>query len=137
MYECNGWMSLYQMEFYVNEADLTCGANYRNTGAGDHDRNKSAYFRRRLVFFDITLNPNPKYICCRVIYKKKNLGYFNFTSCKAVHFIMTDPGEFKVTIWPLATITDPCFNMQMNRFLQPLCNHECDPAEKPNNHVHV
>lgn len=52
------------MEVYVNEpcADLTCGANHRNTRAEDHDRNKSAYFRRRLVFFDITLNPHPKYI---------------------------------------------------------------------------
>jgi len=64
MYEFNGWMSLYQMEIYVNEpcADPTWGANHRNTSAVDHDRNKSAHFRRRLVLSDVTLNPNPKYI---------------------------------------------------------------------------
>lgn len=89
----------------------------------DHDRNKSAYFRRCLVLFDITLNPLPKYIFTRVNhYKKKNLGCFNFACCDEGldHFIMIDPGESEVTIWPLATITDPCFNMQMSLFVQTL-----------------
>lgn len=45
----------------------------------------------------------------------------NIGRCMAVeldHFITTDPGESKVTIWLLATITDPCFNMQMFLFSQ-------------------
>lgn len=42
---------------------------------------------------------------------------------------MTDPGESEVTIWPLATITDPCFNMQMSLFVQPWCNHKCNLSE--------
>lgn len=107
----------------------------------DHDRNKSAYFRRRLVFFDVTLNPHPKYIFIRVSHYKKNLKCFNFASCDVGvdHFIMIDPGESKVTIWPLATITDPCFNMQMYLFVQPWCNHKCNRTEwtKQQDHVHI
>ena len=59
MYECNGWVSLYQSEVYVNEpcADLTCGAHHRKTSSEDHDRNKSGDMRGRLVLFDITHNP--------------------------------------------------------------------------------
>lgn len=78
MYECNGWVSLYQMEVYVNEpcADLTCGAHHRKTSAEDHDRNKSVDMRRRLVFFDVTHNPHPKYICEKREPQKKKLEMF-------------------------------------------------------------
>ena len=52
---------------------------------------------------------------------------------------MIDPGESKVAIWPLATITDPCFNMQMCLFVQPWCNHKCNLTEgtKQQDHVHL
>lgn len=70
------------------------------------------------MFLDITFNPHAENKFG--LYKKKE-KCFNCAGCDVgtQRFIMTDPGESKVTIWPLATFTDPCFNMQMYLFVQP------------------
>lgn len=69
------------------------------------------------MFLDITFNPHAENKFG--IYKKRE-RCFHFAGCDVGihHFIMTDPRESKVTIWPLATFTDPCFNMQMSLFVQ-------------------
>lgn len=75
------------------------------------------------MFFDITFNPHAENKFGLLKKKQKNARArcFNSAGCDVGkrHFIMTDPGESKVTIWPLATFTDPCFNMQMYLFVQP------------------
>lgn len=130
MYEFNGWMSLYQMEVYVNEpcADLTCGANHTNTRAMDHDRNKSARFRRQLVFSNVTTNPHHKIYIQQEGETLENLGCFNFAGCdvEVVHFILADPGESKVTIWPALLIL--VLTCKWIRF-QVGCNYKCIVTE--------
>lgn len=81
------WMdvSLYQMEVYVNDhVQIWHVVQITKTPepARDHDRNKSGSLRGRLVFCDITLNPDPKYISKKGTHsgKKETLKCFSFAS---------------------------------------------------------